>query len=371
MAFTAISFPRVASSIARMTCSSKALASANRAANKAAKIHPPSRDVQITILQRIVEVLRERREKVLEMTGSMGRGLLKAIFSEQLKHFLWLTRHMMNHYIATRPDGQPIGTFIVTRINNETVVPGLTDSPPVARATRDDAVVMEPQPQQMPTPTDASTTATEATELTSKRGDRPLGSTVGPLNTQKTLVAEALKNCAIEIASLKCTAAEKSAKLGKCCQVPRGSYEKAVVRVCKNYILERSDISMETALYRTKVGRKLKVHHRGTYSPMIFIETHVLASIMRRAALHQPVSCGEGLELANSAIEGKHLQLALMELKKKNLKNGPNDETFGTLGPKYWQNFCRRNADVITSNNPSDSTIKDMIGDDWRFFRHV
>jgi hypothetical protein len=48
---------------------------------------------------------------------------------------------MVNHYIATHPDGQRIGTVVVTNINNETVVSGLTDSLPVARAMRADAVV--------------------------------------------------------------------------------------------------------------------------------------------------------------------------------------------------------------------------------------
>jgi hypothetical protein len=85
--------------------------------------------------------------------------------------------------------------------------------------------------------------------------------------------------------------------------VPRGSYEKAVGKVCKKYDLERSELPMETALSRTKVGRKLKLKHRGTPSPMIGIEAHLLADILRRAALRQPVTCGEGLVLANSMIE--------------------------------------------------------------------
>jgi hypothetical protein len=56
---------------------------------------------------------------------------LKSIISEKIKHFPWLTRHMANHYIATHPGGQHIGTVVVTNSNNETVVSGLTDSSPV------------------------------------------------------------------------------------------------------------------------------------------------------------------------------------------------------------------------------------------------
>jgi hypothetical protein len=95
--------------------------------------------------------------------------------------------------------------------------------------------------------------------------------------------------------------------------VPKGAYEKAVSKVCEKYNVKRSDISIETALSRTKVGQKLKVNHRGPDSPMIGIEAHLFATILRRAALCQPVSCGGGLELANSMIEGTEAQLALIE----------------------------------------------------------
>jgi hypothetical protein len=101
----------------------------------------------------------------LETTGKTGRGLLNTINSKQIKHFPWLTRHMVNHYIATHPDGKPIGTVIMANTSNEAVVSGLTDSSPVARATHD-AVVAIDLHLQTPTPTDASATVTEATYLT-------------------------------------------------------------------------------------------------------------------------------------------------------------------------------------------------------------
>jgi hypothetical protein len=79
--------------------------------------------MQLPILLIIVEVLRDRRQTASETTGNTGRGLLKSIISEQIKHFPWLTRHMMNHYIVTHPDSQRIGTVVVTKSNNETVFP--------------------------------------------------------------------------------------------------------------------------------------------------------------------------------------------------------------------------------------------------------
>jgi hypothetical protein len=87
-----------------------------------------------------------------------------------------------------------------------------------------------------------------------------------------------------------------------------------------------------------------------------------LAAVLRRAALHHTVYCGEGLELANSMIEGTESQVALMEWKKSHLKNGPQDDTFGKLGHCNWQNFCRRNAAVITLKK---AVRFDSKRDDW------
>jgi hypothetical protein len=69
---------------------------------------------------------------------------------------------------------------------------------------------------------------------------------------------------------------------------------------------------------------------------MAGIEAHLLAAILRRAALRQPVSCAEGLVLANSLIEGTMAQVELMEWKKIHLKNKSHNDSFGTLGPRYW-----------------------------------
>jgi hypothetical protein len=207
--------------------------------------------MQLQILQRIVELLRDRRERVLETPGNPVRGLLKSIISEHIHHFQWITRYMVNHYIATHPDGQPIGTVVMDNINNQTVMSGLTALSPIAQTMRDGEFVMELQ--LTPTLTDASSTMTEATDLTSRIGGRPQGGTVGAINVHKAFVSESLGECAIEIVSLKCTAEDQTHILGKKCRVPPGSYEKAVAKLCKKYNLERSEISMETALSRTKV----------------------------------------------------------------------------------------------------------------------
>jgi hypothetical protein len=59
--------------------------------------------------------------------------------------------------------------------------------------------------------------------------------------------------------------------------------------------------------------------------------------------------CAEGLELANSMIEGTKTQLNLMAWKRTHLKNGPTYYSSGSLGPHNWQSFCHQNTDTISA----------------------
>jgi hypothetical protein len=144
--------------------------------------------------------------------------------------------------------------------------------------------------------------------------------------------------------------------------VPRGAFEKLIPKVCEKCNLERSEIKYNTVLSRNRTGYKLKVQHPGTRSPMVGIEAHLLVIILRCAALRQPVSCAEGLELANSLLEGTVHQLCLIEWKKKHLKIGEIDVTFGFHGARYWQFFCRWNHGIISAKK---AVRFDSKRDDW------
>jgi hypothetical protein len=244
---------------------------------------------------------------------------------------------------------------IDTSINNQTVVSGLTGALPIALVTANVTATTAPTGTTITTPGFESVS-------TSKRGGRPAGSTNSIIEGMKSLVVDAMDECAIQIANIQSIAMHKTHKCGNTCRVHWGTFEKVIEKVCDKYNIERNEIQMETALSRNKVGRKLKVYHHGTESPMAGIEGHLLAVILRRAALHQPVSCAEGLGLANSLIEGTLTPLDIMAWKKAHLKNVPDDDLFGRLGTRYWQFFCGRNANLISANKAARFDSK---RDDW------
>jgi hypothetical protein len=135
----------------------------------------------------------------------------------------------------------------------------------------------------------------------------------------KQLVVDAMDEYAIEIASLNALTLHHTLKLndGTRCPVHRGAFEKVTQQVCAKYKLDRSQIHIETVFSRNKVGQKLKVKHPGKTSPMSGINGHLLAAILHRAALRQPIDYAEGLQLANSLIEGTETKSGLTNWKKE------------------------------------------------------
>jgi hypothetical protein len=238
--------------------------------------------------------------------GKKGHGVLKGLIEEHIRHFTWLTRNMVSHYIITFIDKNIVPLVIATFTKNQTVVSGLTDASPVAMATSHLIAITTPT---------GTTTAQESVSVpTSKRGGRPTGSTHCAIDEKKILVVDDVDEFVIEIPSLNAMYLYHTQKHndGTRWCVHRGTFEKVSLKVNDEYNLDRNEIQVKPFLSRNKVGRKLKVNHRGTTSPMAGIEGHLLAVIIRRAALRQPVYCAEGLELANSVIEGTTTQIDLM-----------------------------------------------------------
>jgi hypothetical protein len=128
-----ISRHRSVSNMARATCASKALAKERRAAAKLAKVATSPRDMQLPIIQRIVALLKQRRQKAIE-EGNIVRAMLKELVQEHMIHFPWLTWNMVSHYMINYTDDNIVPLEIVNGMNNQTVVSGLTDASPVGMA---------------------------------------------------------------------------------------------------------------------------------------------------------------------------------------------------------------------------------------------
>jgi hypothetical protein len=165
--------------------------------------------------------------------GKKGRGILKGLIEEHVQHFPWLTWNMVDHYIVTYTDDNIVPLEIDTSINNQTVVSGLTDASPVALATANLTAIAAPTGTTITMPGSESVS-------TSKRGGRPAGSTNSIIEVRKVLVADAMDECAIQIANVKSIAMHKTHKCGNTSRVRRGTFEKVIEKVYVKYNIERN-----------------------------------------------------------------------------------------------------------------------------------
>jgi hypothetical protein len=290
-------------------------------------------------------MLKERREK-MQASGKKGCSLIKRIVEEPLPHFPWLTRNMVHHFITTYTYTDENMVPIVIQTKHQTVVSGLTNLPsPVSAATRSATepitttelvATMEPVfTTEDGVNTEVTSPASTNTYEASNKGGHQHESTQAAIKASQSVYKESLYECTIEVTCIKALALERTQKLGKKRGVPRGAFEKTIKKVRERYKLTRHEIHLSAVLIRNKEGHKLKVEQRGAVSPMSGIEADLLGIILRRVALRQPVSCAEGLELANSLIDWTQTQVDLMEWGKKHLKMGKRDTMIGNLGTRY------------------------------------
>jgi hypothetical protein len=72
---------------------------------------------------------------------------------------------------------------------------------------------------------------------------------------------------------------------------------------------------------------------------MITLEAHFLDALMQLAAMQQPVTTKQALQLINSMVTTGNLKQSIIAWKKANLPGSFEDEKAQYLGPKYWNNF--------------------------------
>jgi hypothetical protein len=172
--------------------------------------------------------------------------MLKELVQEHMIHFPWLTRKMVSHYMINYTDDNIVPLEIVTGVNNQTVVSGLTYASPIGTAMTTATAIT--------TPTGATTT--QESVSTSKRGGRPTGSTHGEIERRKKLVADALDECAIEISSLKALAMHHTPNRndGTRCRVPRGAFERVTQKWVPNTTFTGVRYRSKQCLVETNLG---------------------------------------------------------------------------------------------------------------------
>jgi hypothetical protein len=123
-----------------------------------------------------------------------------------------------------------------------------------------------------------------------------------------------------------------------------------------------AELKYETIRGRRKTNRKLKCTHRGPLSLMHEVEAHLLKVILLRGVMRQPVSCGEGLELADLIKEDTVTQLQMIQWKQLHLGKSFREKSAAILGQKDWGEICKGHSREIKSKK---AVRYDSKREDW------
>jgi hypothetical protein len=123
--------------------------------------------------------------------------------------------------------------------------------------------------------------------------------------------------------------------------LPRNNLTNIIKKATEKYGLEEGELKTNTLKGRFRSTISLYANGRGVNSPMHRVEKLVVSMILRRAAMRQPYTVQECLELANSLIDKSVTQVQLVQWKRKMLGRHFKEDNAGRVGLKWWRNFVR------------------------------
>jgi hypothetical protein len=80
---------------------------------------------------------------------------------------------------------------------------------------------------------------------------------------------------------------------------------------------------------------------------MLEVEPYLVELIIKLAEMRQPITTAQGLQLANSLINGTSIKGKIIEWKKRNCHAFKVGKGKLELGEGYWRSFMRRNRHLI------------------------
>eukprot|EP00978_Attheya_sp_CCMP212_P006142 scaffold13838_cov51-Attheya_sp.AAC.1 len=115
----------------------------------------------------------------------------------------------------------------------------------------------------------------------------------------------------------------------------------------------------------------------GHTSPMIGVEDQIVELCIRMAKIRQPLSCANGLCLANSVIKGTETEKKVREWQEHNIKackmkkgnlDDDDDDVPGLLKTGYWKGFMNRNKHRLVSKKSQKYALDRK---DWSTYNNI
>jgi hypothetical protein len=102
--------------------------------------------------------------------------------------------------------------------------------------------------------------------------------------------------------------------------LPHNTFVNIIKGATDKYGLEEGELKLYTLRGRFRKNISYYFNGRGVNSRMFHVENIIVSMIIRRAAMRQPYTVRECLELANSLIDKSVTQVQLVQWKQKNVR---------------------------------------------------
>jgi hypothetical protein len=294
--------------------------------------------------------------------GKIPYGVLTEKVREYQKEIPWVNIDMVKNHLKKlnkfNANKQTMlqasqGITTSTTINSATITSSLTLSDPLLNdggvvAPSDDALDYLSSNSSTAlshistTRTASSSSSAAPSSLPTHAFGRPKGTTL-----QNNIIMKRRIEVASEEAATRLSQVLKRTKVNNQ-RAAKGALTK-IINECKvkHGIPCSLEIKKETIRSRVKRG-KHKGGNKGHTSPMIEIEPYLVEIIGQLASMRVPITCKEGLSLANSIIKNTTCEESVAEWKAKfcrSVDNNPCREM--SLGIGYWRGFMKRNGHLI------------------------
>jgi hypothetical protein len=290
-----------------------------------------SKNIENAIMEEILkEINGEVRErKRAKLTGRCSTyGVMNDVIKKHKIANPWLNRDKLNNYKRSKAHKK----------KQVTIVTPISDS--ISSVTMDSNIPSSANEESDPT-TSASTIAPSTSDVAKvNKGGRPKGSTNESIRALKRTEKLALNYASHECFNVRQVFMSNGAE-----RIPKGTYDDIIKKAEEKFSLKEGTINKQTMLTRLKRGN-LSATGRGLDSPMIALEAHFLDLILELAAMRQPVTATDAINLINSMITTSNLSEDIIEWKKKHLPGEFEDDKAGRLGKKYWRNFKKRHPEI-------------------------
>jgi hypothetical protein len=173
----------------------------------------------------------------------------------------------------------------------------------------------------------------------SKIAGRPKGTTIAAGKSLEQRVDLATKEAVDWLANYnKKSKSKKRLKKGLLMEVIRAAKEK--------YFVD-DNISICCGTVRQRVKRNSNSGHVGQTSPMLQVEPYLVELIIKLAEMRQPITTSQGLQVANSLINGTSTKKTVIEWKSRNCHAFKTGKGKFELSEGYWRGFMTRNSHLI------------------------